>query len=84
VIGYAEAGGDLEPLFREARRMVFFKGGDSHQYKFGAAAWEECLLSSDPAWRAPITAAMMFYVPGAGAAETSVTRQARERLSGRA
>jgi hypothetical protein len=84
VIGYAEAGGDLEPLFREARRMVFFKGGDSHQYKFGAAAWEECLLSSDPAWRAPITAAMMFYIPGAGAAETSVTRQARERLSGRA
>ena len=32
--------------------MIFHKGTDSHDYKYGAAIWEECLAVSDPKWHA--------------------------------
>ena len=52
-VGYLNAGGSTDLLFAAARRMIFHKGRDSHDYKYGAAAWEECVLASDPKWRAP-------------------------------
>src|SRR6185437_457835 len=62
-VGYLNAGGSPDLLFASARRMIFHKGRDSHDYKYGAAAWEESVLASDPKWRAPLAAAMMFNLP---------------------
>jgi hypothetical protein len=61
--------------------MIFRKGRDSHDYKFGAAAWEECMLASDPRWQAPIAAAAMYLTPGASAAESPLMIRARAALA---
>jgi hypothetical protein len=76
-VGYLDAGGSPDLLFDAARRMIFHKGRDSHDYKYGAAAWEECLLASDAKWRAPLAAAMMFNLPGSKTPDSPLMNQAR-------
>ncbi len=81
VIGYLEAGGSEDQIFAAARRMIFHKGRDSHDYKYGAAAWEECVLASDPKWRAPLAAAMMFNLPGSKTPDSPLMNRAREAVA---
>jgi len=81
VVGYLANGGSDELLFAAARRMIFHKGRDSHDYKYGAAAWEECVLASDPKWRAPLAAAMMFNLPGAKTPDSPLMNRAREAVA---
>ncbi|WP_435020596.1 hypothetical protein TA3x_001917 [Tundrisphaera sp. TA3] len=76
-VGYFERGGSPDLVFAAARRMIFHKGADSHQYKYGAAAWEECLLASDPRWRAPLAASMMAYLPGTKSPDSPLMNRAR-------
>ena len=80
-VGYLRAGGSPDLLFAAARRMIFHKGRDSHDYKYGAAAWEECVLASDPKWRAPLAAAMMYNLPGSKTPDSPLMDQAREAVS---
>jgi hypothetical protein len=80
-LAYLEGGGSSDLLFAAARRMIFHKGRDSHDYKYGAAAWEECVLASDPAWRAPLAAAMMFNLPGAKTPDSPLLDRAREAVT---
>ncbi len=80
-LGYLARGGSADLLFAAGRRMIFHKGRDSHDYKFAAAAWEECVLASDPKWRAPLAAAMMFYVPGAKTPDSPLMNRAREAVA---
>jgi hypothetical protein len=80
-VGYLGAGGSADLLFAAARRMIFHKGRDSHDYKYGAAAWEECVLASDPKWRAPLAAAMMFNLPGSKTPDSPLMNQAREAVA---
>lgn len=80
-LAYAKSGGSLTPLFQTARSMIFLKGRDSHQYKYGGALWEECLMASNPKWQGPLAAAAMYYVPGAGASVIPFLAQAREELA---
>jgi hypothetical protein len=72
VVAALRADSDPEPLFRAARGLIVRKGGDSHQYKYGAAAWEEALLATDPAWRAPLAAAITAYTPAPNDGDTAV------------
>jgi hypothetical protein len=80
-VGYLDAGGSPDLVFEAARRMIFHKGRDSHDYKYGAAAWEECLLASDPKWRTPLAAAMMFNLPGSKTPDSPLMNQAREAVA---
>jgi hypothetical protein len=80
-VGYLNAGGSTDLLFESARRMIFHKGRDSHDYKYGAAAWEECVLASDPKWRAPLAAAMMFNLPGTKTPDSPLMNQARAAVA---
>jgi hypothetical protein len=64
-----------------ARRLIFRKGKDSHDYKYGAAAWEECVLTSDPKWRGPMAAAAMFNLPGAKTPDSPLMIRAREAVA---
>jgi hypothetical protein len=80
-IGYLADGGSSDAIFAAARRMIFHKGTDSHDYKYGAAAWEEFLLASDPKWQAPLTAAIMSHLPGASTPESPLMKRAREAVA---
>lgn len=78
LMGYAARGGSIEDVFTGARSMIVRKGRDSHQYKYGAAAWEENRLSSDPKWRAPLAAAALYYVPGSQTPDSPLMSDARQ------
>jgi hypothetical protein len=80
-VGYLARGGSPDLVFAAARRMIFHKGTNAHDYKYGAAAWEECQLATDPKWRTPLTAAMMFNLPGAEAPDSPLMKRAREAVA---
>ena len=76
-LGYLARGGSPELIFAAARRLIFHKGRDSHDYKFGAASWEEFRLASDPKWQAPLVASALFNFPTAGTADSPLMDRAR-------
>lgn len=78
-MAYLARGGSPDLIFDAARRMIFHKGLDSHDYKYGAALWEECLWSTDPKWRSPIIAASMFNFPSAKAADSPLMNRGEPR-----
>jgi hypothetical protein len=80
-LGYLAEGGSPDLIFAAGRRMIFHKGIDSHDYKYGAAAWEEFRLASDPKFRAPLVAAALFNLPGSGKPDSPLMRRAREAIS---
>jgi hypothetical protein len=80
-LAYLARGGSPDLIFDAARRMIFHKGRDSHDYKYGAALWEEFLWSTEPRWRNPIVAASMFNFPGAKTADSPLMIRARESLA---
>ncbi|RUL83098.1 hypothetical protein [Tautonia sociabilis] len=81
IVGYLDAGGSPDALFNAARRSIFRKGRDSHDYKYGAAAWEEHQLASDPRWRPAIAAAIAAKVPGSSTSDSPLMKRAREAVS---
>src|SRR5262249_9145570 len=54
-----------EALIGGARRLVFTKGVDSHDYKFSSAALED-FYHTTPAWRDRFLASSLFHLRGAG------------------
>ena len=80
-VGYLGRGGSPDLVFAAARRMIFHKGTNAHDYKYGAAAWEECQLASDPKWRPALTASMMFNLPGAETKDSPLMERAREAIA---
>ena len=80
-LGYLARGGSTELVFDAARQMILHKGRDSHDYKYGIAAWEECTLASDPKWRGPLAAAALFNFPGAKTPDSPLMIRAREAMA---
>ncbi len=74
-------GGSSDLIFDAARRMIFHKGRDSHDYKYGAAISEEYLWSTEPKWRGQIVAASMFNLPGTKTPDSPLMIRAREALA---
>jgi hypothetical protein len=70
----------MPDIMASARRLVFSKGRDSHDYKFSSAALEDYYhVSRD--WRARYAAAAMFNLKGAGDPDNDLIRRARAALS---
>jgi len=80
-MAYLDHGGSAKSVFDAASKMIFHKGTDSHDYKYGAAIWEECLATSDPKWRSNLAAAAMFNLPGAGKPDSPLMIRAREAVA---
>jgi hypothetical protein len=80
VIGYLASGGSSEQVFATARRLIIRKCRDSHDFKYGFAAWEECSLASDPRWRAPLVAATMYKLSGGRFPDSPLMIRAREAV----
>jgi hypothetical protein len=78
---YLGRGGSSDLIFDAARRMIFHKGAESHQYKYGAAMAEEFLWSTEPKWRSQIAATSMFYLPGANTPDSPLMKRAREAVA---
>ena len=78
-MAYLARGGSPDLIFDAARRMIFHKGRDSHDYKYGAALWEECLWSTEPKWRNQMIAASMSNFPSAKTADSPLMIRAGTR-----
>jgi hypothetical protein len=79
-LGYRRNGGDARPLMDAARLMVFFKGTDSHDYKFSAAVLEDYALVS-PEWRDRVLASAMMQFRGSAGPDTGVLKRTRAALT---
>jgi hypothetical protein len=70
----------VQPLMTAARRLVFSKGNDSHDYKFSSAALED-FYHLTPAWRTRYAAASMFNLRGADDRNNQLIVKMRGALS---
>jgi len=72
--------GNAHALLAAARRLIFSRGTNSHDYKFSAAVLED-FFHTTPAWRKRFLATGMFNLTGAGGRETELCRRTRELLA---
>jgi len=70
----------VHALMAAARRLIFTKGNDSHDYKFSSALLED-FFHATPAWRNRFLATGMFNLRGTGAPDTDLLRRARAALA---
>lgn len=80
VLGYLQAGRSPEDLIAAARRMIFLKGRDSHDYKFSSAVLED-FYNVTPAWRNQFLATAVFNLKGTGDADNSLVARTRAALN---
>lgn len=79
VLGHLKSNPDPKPLAQAARRLIFLKGTNSHDYKFSSAVLEDSERMA-PAERARLLAASMFYLKGAGEKDNELVARARAAL----
>ncbi len=75
-----QAPGGAKELADEARRLIFLKGTDSHDYKFSSAVLEDAALLS-PAVRDRFLAASLFWLKGSGAPDSGTVKRTRAALA---
>ncbi len=66
-------------LMAAARRLIFTKGRDSHDYKFSSAALED-FYHTTPAWRNRFLASSVFWLKGSSEGDNELIRRARTAL----
>jgi hypothetical protein len=81
VLAYLGAGQSPEQFIQAARRTVFLKGRDSHDYKFSSAVLEDYAQIS-PAWRDRFLASSVFHLRGSGDPDNSLVQRTRAALQG--
>ena len=74
--GYLQNEGDPQAVVDHARRLVFLKGNDSHDYKFSSAALED-YRGLSPIWRNRFLASSVFQLRSS----TESTRPLVERIN---
>jgi hypothetical protein len=80
VLAYLSANQSPEEFIQAARRVLFLKGRDSHDYKFSSAVLEDYTHIS-PAWRDRFLAASVFNLRGSGGPDNSTVQRTRAALS---
>jgi hypothetical protein len=71
---------DAETLMAGARRLIFLKGRDSHDYKFSSAALED-FYHATPAFRARFLATSMFNLHGTQDRDNDLVKRTRAALN---
>ncbi len=79
VLGWLKTAETAQPLAAAARRLIFLKGTNSHDYKFSAAVLEDYERLSPP-WRDRLLAASMFYLKGSGDQDNDLVTRTRAAL----
>jgi hypothetical protein len=80
VLGYLQNNPDPKPLVDAARRLIFLKGTDSHDYKFSSAVLEDYNAMRAP-FRDRYLAASVFYLKGSGDRDNQLVKRTRAALS---
>ena len=78
-LGFLEAGGAPREFINTARRLIYLKGTDSHDYKFSEAALEDYRHLA-PQIRDRFLAASVFYLRGSGSPDNELVQRTREAL----
>jgi hypothetical protein len=79
-LAYFEEGGNAKPLIDAARRLVFLKGNDSHDYKFSSAVLEDYDHLS-PAWGNRYLASSVYLLPTPAEPDNALVERTRAALS---
>jgi hypothetical protein len=78
-LAYLRAGHDPRTLIDAARRLVFLKGDDAHDYKFSSAVLED-YYNASPAWRERYLASSLVLLPGSADPDNNLVRRTRAAL----
>jgi hypothetical protein len=76
---FLASGGKGHDLVNAARRMLFLKGRDAHDYKFSSAVLEDYAHVS-PAWRHRFLAMSVFNLRGSGHRDSGLLNRTRSAL----
>jgi hypothetical protein len=76
---YLKSGGDPKQLIDAARRLVFLKGNDAHDYKFSSAVLEDYYHIS-PDWRNRYLASSLVRLCGSGDPDNELVKRTRAAL----
>ena len=79
MLGYLEGQSSAQPVADAARRLVFLKGTNSHDYKFSSAVLEDYEQLAHP-WRNRLLAASVFYFRGSGERNNELVSRVRAAL----
>jgi hypothetical protein len=79
VRAYLGTGGSVENLINAARRLIFLKGDNAHDYKFSAAVLED-YFNVSPAWRERFLATSVFNLRGSGDRDNALVVRTRAAL----
>ena len=80
ILGWLKENPEPKPLADAARRLIFLKGRDSHDYKFSSAVFEDYLHLSPP-WRDRFLAASVFNLRGSGDSDNDLVKRTRAALT---
>jgi hypothetical protein len=78
-LAYLQSEHAAEPLINAARRLVFLKGDDAHDYKFSSAVLED-YYNVSPAWRARYLASSLVLLPSSGDRDNDLVKRTRAAL----
>ncbi len=79
ILGYLEKNPAPTAFANTARRLVFLKGNNAHDYKFSAAVLEDHAHLS-PAWRNRLLAASAFNLRGSAEKDNDLVQRTRSAL----
>jgi hypothetical protein len=80
ILTYLKTKQDPTALAAAARRLIFLKGTDSHDYKYSSAVFEDYALLT-PAWRDRYLAAAAFNLKGSTDPDNRLVQRTRAALS---
>jgi hypothetical protein len=79
ILSYLRENPDPKPFANAARRLIFLKGRDSHDYKFSSAVFEDYSMIASPG-RERFLAASAFNLKGSGDSDNDLVGRARAAL----
>jgi hypothetical protein len=79
VCQYLTGGGSPHELMSAAKRIIFVKGNDAHDYKYSGAVMED-YFNISPSFRAQYMAHSLFYLKGSGDKDNTVIERTRAAL----
>ncbi len=80
-LGYLQAHTHPEQFLNQARRLIFLKGRNSHDYKFSSAVLED-FYNTSPRWRNLYLATSVFKLRGTQDRDSGLVAQTRQALQG--
>jgi hypothetical protein len=80
VLAYLKGTPQPQQFINGARRLVFLKGNNSHDYKFSSAVLEDYQHIS-PGWRERFLASSVFNLRGSGDKDNELVKRTRAALS---